>query len=107
MQDLIFKEQPAMLQKLQTLSQTATADQGIAYLKTLLAGYAKTLGLDAKTFQTCLDQKTHSAAIDQQTLDAIDYGVNEPPSFFINSQFQSGLVTYDQFKTIIDAELKK
>ncbi len=102
MQDAIFKGQPAMLQKFQSITdQTAV----MAYIKTLLESYAKTLRLNAKDFQSCLDNQTHSATVGLQTDNAIDYGVNQPPTFFINDKFQDGLLSYDQFKTIIDQEL--
>lgn len=104
MQDAIFKGQAAMLAKMETVS---GMEEATAYIIKLLQGYAKSVGLNLKTFQTCLDQKTHEKDINAQTLDAIDFGINGPPAFFINKKFSAGLLSYDEFKTIIEAELKK
>ncbi len=102
MQDRIFKGQPDMLQKLQTMTSAADSSN---YVSSLLEGYAKDLKLNASVFKTCLDEAYHSKDIEDQTLEAVDYGVNGPPTFFINDKFQSGLLTYDEFKTIIDQDL--
>jgi len=108
MQDVIFKGQPDMLKKFQSFSTAQTASPEVAaYVDTLLQTDAKNLHLNLDLFKTCMSEKTHYALIQQETLDAVDYGVNGPPSFFINQQFQNGLLSYDQFKPIIDSELKK
>lgn len=104
MQARLFKGQPDMLTKLQTFT---SQDDAQAYVRKMLSGYSTELKLNTKLFQTCLDDKVHEKAIEQQTVDAVDYGINGPPTFFINNYFQNGLLSYDEFKTIIDQELKK
>lgn len=104
MQDLMFRGQADMLAKLPTFT---NEEDATAYIEDTLKGYARAAGLDAAIFQGCLDERAHAIAIEQQTLDAIDYGVNGPPAFFINRRFQSGLLSYDEFKTMIEEELQK
>ena len=104
MQARIFKGQPEMLAKLQTFT---TAEDALGYVNSTLTAYAKSIGMNGGVFQTCLEDKIHSKTVEQQTLEAIDYGVNAPPTFFINKSFQSGLLSYDELKTLIDQELKK
>ncbi len=104
MQTRMFKGQADMLAKLQTFT---SAPDAVAYVNETLTGYAKSLGMNSGVFKTCLENKVHSKDVERQTLDAIDYGVNAPPTFFINKNFQAGLLSYDEFKTIIDQELKK
>lgn len=114
MQDLLYKGQAEMLSKLDPLLESAgnaanpqnSAAAVKTYIKQLLEGYAQKLHLNFKKFQTCLSDQTYLKAIDQQTLDAIDYGVNGPPAFFINKKFESGLASYDDFKSLIDQELQ-
>ncbi len=104
MQDKLFKGQSEMLQKFQTFTK---AEEATAYVSTTLEADAKALRLNVSLFQTCMANKVHQVAIDKQTLDAIDYGINAPPAFFINKNFRSGLLSYDEFKSIIEEELKK
>ncbi len=102
MQELMFKGQTDVLAKLPTFT---NEEDALAYVHDTLLGYARTAGLDTTVFKSCLDERAHAIAIEKQTLDAIDYGVNGPPSFFINERFQSGLLSYDEMKTMIEEEL--
>lgn len=69
-------------------------------------GYAKTLKLDQKAFDTCLDSKEPSAEIRKDLLDGVALGVDGTPAFFINGQFISGAMPYDTvFKPIFEAVL--
>lgn len=104
MQDQLYKGQPAMLQKFQTFTKT---EEATSYARTALETYAKAIRLNMALFKTCLDGAVHQKSIEMQTLDAIDYGINGPPAFFINKNFQNGLLSYDEFKSIIEEELKK
>jgi len=104
MQEAIFKGQADMLQKMQTFT---IPEEATASGRTVLESHAQNIRLNLGVFRTCLDEKIHYKAVGDQTLDAIDYGVNGPPAFFINKNYQNGLLSYDEFKSIIEEELKK
>jgi len=48
-----------------------------------LKAYARTLGLDAAAFDTCLDQGTYAAAVQQDYADGLAAGVQGTPGFFL------------------------
>lgn len=87
--------------------QNAAAAAAQPILQNELQQAAKSLKLNMKDFQACLDSAKYKASIDAQTLDALNYGVNEPPTFFVNGKIQTGAMPSDQLKALIDAELKK
>ncbi len=70
-----------------------------------LERYAQQLGLDMTKFRRALDQHTHQAAIqaDQQLAGSV--GANGTPASFVNGKQLMGAVPFEQFKTLIDAEL--
>lgn len=103
MQKQLFDGQGKMLEKLQAVT---SEEEASTYVHSMLLGYAKKIGTNSKVFETCLNDKVHEKAIEAQTVEAVNYGVNGPPAFFINKRYESGLLTYDEFKTIIDEELK-
>jgi protein-disulfide isomerase len=76
---------------------------GVAKFKT----YATVLGLKADEFNKCLDGAKYKDKIDADTKEAADFGISGTPAFFVNDQFFGGLVTYDQLKQSLDAELAK
>jgi len=61
------------------------------------------LGLDANTFNTCLDSGKHSAKVQQELTEGQQRGVQGTPTFFINGQRYEGALSYDQLATLIDA----
>ncbi|MEE2828559.1 MAG: thioredoxin domain-containing protein [Myxococcota bacterium] len=71
-----------------------------------LKGYARTVGLDGAAFDTCLDSGKHSAAVTASTEAGAAAGVRGTPAFFVNGQFINGAQPFENFKKIIDAELK-
>ena len=70
-----------------------------------LKGYAAELGLDAATFDDCLDAGKHAAEVEKDSQDAQSYGATGTPAFFINGQFVSGAQPFSAFQQMIDAEL--
>lgn len=69
--------------------------------------FADELGLDTDAFTVCLDDK---AKLDEVTLDLIDgqtLGIQGTPKFYINGKSISGAQPFENFKLVIDAELKK
>ena len=83
-----------------------------------LKGYAAQLGLDTATFDDCLDTGKSTAEVEKDLQDAQSYGVGGTPAFFINGQFVSGAIPFEDytdssgatqpgFKSTIDAALKE
>jgi len=83
-----------------------------------LKGYAAELGLDTDAFNDCLDTGKSSAEVEEDAQDAQSYGVGGTPAFFINGQFVSGAIPFDDyqdssgatqpgFKSIIAAALEE
>jgi len=71
-----------------------------------LKGYAKSLGLDTATFDSCLDSGKNAAEIAKDMADGQKYGVSGTPAFFINGNSIVGAQPYENFKSIIDAILE-
>jgi peptidylprolyl isomerase len=74
-------------------------------LATSLKGYASDLGLDAATFNDCLDNGERTAEVQKDSQDARSYGVSGTPAFFINGQLVSGAQPFSVFQQVIDAAL--
>jgi len=68
---------------------------------------AKTLGLDTKKFNDCLDSGKTAATISADEQGGIAAGVEGTPATFINNNFVSGAMPFESFKTLIDQELAK
>src|SRR5690242_1679205 len=71
-----------------------------------LKGAAKTLGLDDKTFASCLASAEFAprVALDQE--DGKRAGVGSTPSFFINGVFIGGAQPVAEFEKLIDNEFQ-
>jgi protein-disulfide isomerase len=69
--------------------------------------YAKELGLNTAEFNKCLDSKKHEAEIEKDIQDGQKVGVSGTPTLFINGRKVEGAQPIDQFKKIIEEELKK
>jgi len=103
MHDRLFEQQNNLLPIIQDTSSTTNSEKAI---RDFLAKQASSLGLKIKDFQSCLDKKTYEIMIQNQTLDALDYGLGQLPSFFINHQFVNGALPYSDFKSMIEKEIK-
>lgn len=71
------------------------------FLKT----YAADLGLDAATFNACLDTAKYAERVQEQMGVGSALGVGSTPSVFINGRLVSGAHPYETFAAIIDEEL--
>lgn len=69
--------------------------------------YAKILSLDVVKFNQCLDKKKYQTKIDTDKKEAESFAITETPGVFINNQFQTGAISAEQLKAIIDSELAK
>ncbi|WP_426753517.1 thioredoxin domain-containing protein [Myxococcus sp. Y35] len=86
MHDLLFANQQAL---------------GVDNLKK----YAADLKLDTAKFNACLDSGEKAAIVQKDLADGKQAGVSGTPAFFINGILLSGAQPFDEFKSIIDAEL--
>lgn len=76
---------------------------GVGSFKT----YARTLGLNAATFNECLDSKKHLEKVNADKAEGEKFGISGTPGTFVGGTFFGGAVGADQLKTAIDAELAK
>ncbi len=82
------------------------ANQGALKVEDLKK-HAADLGLDVARFNECLDSGKKAEIVKKDTEDGEKAGVTGTPAFFINGIALSGAVPASEFKSIIDAELKK
>ncbi len=71
-----------------------------------LKKYAGQLNLDQKKFEECLDSGKMTAEVNKDIQDGAAVGVTGTPTFFINGQLITGARPIEQFKEIIDQEIK-
>ena len=71
-----------------------------------LKGYAKAVGVDEAKFTACLDSGEKAASVAEDVKAATEAGVNSTPTFFINGRELSGAQPEEEFKRVIDEELK-
>jgi protein-disulfide isomerase len=76
---------------------------GTAKFKT----YATQIGLNAATFNKCMDDSKYKDKIAANQAEAQNFGISGTPSFFVDDQFFGGVVSYDQLKQTLDGELTK
>ncbi len=67
----------------------------------LFANYGNSLGLEAESFTTCLDEGRYLAAIDEELNYGRSLGVSSTPSFFLNGNMFVGAQPYSAFSEAI------
>ncbi len=75
--------------------------------KDIFVSYAEKLQLNVEKFNADAKNKSLSERINSDIADGNAAGVRSTPTFFINGKRQAGGLPYDQFKTIIEAELNQ
>lgn len=94
---------------------TKTTSNGTGLALTQLPVIAKSLGLNVKQFQQCLDSGKYKDEVDKDIADGIAAGVSGTPTWFIGKPDSDGAMTatplvgaqpFAAFKTIIDQQLK-
>ena len=73
---------------------------GAALVKT-----AASLGLDQKSFESCIKSGKYKEVVQQDLQAGSQAGVNATPTFFINGEFLSGVRSDSDFTMIIDRQL--
>ncbi len=94
MHDKIFSEQ------------TKQGSGTIQYSVNDLKKWASQIGLDANTFNQCLDSGKYKAEVDKDLADGNTYGVSGTPTFYVNGKVLVGAQPIGAFRAAIDAELK-
>jgi len=72
-----------------------------------LERYAAELGLDLGKFKAALDSHKFAAQVKAETAEAETLGASGTPAFFINGIYLKGAKPFEEFKAVIDDELKK
>ena len=72
-----------------------------------LDGYATTLGLDMKKWAKALDSGKHQAQIDADMEAGEAVQAKGTPNAFVNGRKLTGAKPFEEFKTVIDEEIKK
>lgn len=72
-----------------------------------LVGYARTLKLDDKQFDSCLTGEKYKNEIDQDLHEGMQAGITGTPGFFINGIAMSGAQPEEIFTRVIDEELAR
>lgn len=72
-----------------------------------LKTWAVELGVDANTFNQCLDSGKYKDEVAKDLADGQALGVSGTPTFFINGVRLVGALPYSQFEQVIEAALKK
>jgi protein-disulfide isomerase len=67
--------------------------------------YAQELNLDMNKFNEALAKKEYEEKVNRDKNDGIAAGVQGTPTFFINGVKAGNVMSYEEFKTKIDAEL--
>ncbi len=68
---------------------------------------AATIGLDAATFDSCLDSGQTAATVQSDIEDGKGIGVDGTPAMFINGRFLSGAQPIEVISKIVDDELHR
>ncbi|MDD4939586.1 MAG: DsbA family protein [Candidatus Omnitrophica bacterium] len=74
--------------------------------KDAIKTYASELGLDLKAFEECQADPLIKEAVDADIKDAGKFGIEGTPSFFINGRLVIGVYPFEEFKRIIEEELR-
>ena len=72
-----------------------------------LKRYARELGLDMKRFEEDLVDLQNKKRIDEDKAEAQALGVTGTPGFFVNGRFLSGAKPFEEFASVINAELAR
>lgn len=71
-----------------------------------LRAIASRLKLSLTAFDTCLDSETARAAVLADVREAKRLGISGTPTFVVNGGLVRGAVSFDEFKAVIERELK-
>jgi protein-disulfide isomerase len=78
-----------------------------AFSKENLKAYAAELGLDAASFNQCLDSGRYTTIVSEESRAASMMGVRSTPSFLVNGVPVIGAQPFEVFKQYIESELAR
>jgi protein-disulfide isomerase len=82
-------------------------DQSGLAVDALKTKAAAITGLDAASFNSCLDSGKETAAVQADMKAGNKAGVNGTPAMFVDGRFINGVVSADDLSKVIDEELKR
>lgn len=68
-------------------------------------GYASSLGLNYGDFSKCLKDKKYQDAVAASLKEGQSFGISETTALFVGNDSKSGLIKYDEVKSLLDAKL--
>jgi len=71
----------------------------------IFSSYASKLGLDGTQFNQCMEDEKYKEKIEGDVQEASDFGISGTPALFIDDIFKSGVVQFEELKTLIDEKL--
>jgi protein-disulfide isomerase len=72
-----------------------------------LKAKAAELGLNAETFNSCLDSNKYAAQVATDLKEGSAAGVSGTPAMFINGRFVNGAVPFEEIASIVEDELQR
>ena len=69
--------------------------------------FAKDIGLNTATFNTCLDSGAMADEVAKDTQDGQNAGVTGTPGFIVNGRLVKGAQPFSAFQTVIEAALNE
>jgi protein-disulfide isomerase len=85
----------------------AAAGSVLAFSEGKFKGYAKELGLNSQTFDSCIDSGKHQRKVEGESAIAVRLGVRGTPAFLLNGQLVVGAQPIEVFDSLIAEQLKK
>lgn len=83
------------------------ANQASLTTTTIFSQLAQQAGLNTTDFATCLDNQTYTAEVQKDLDEGLLAGVSATPTYFVNGTMYRGVLSEDQWKAVIEAELAK
>ncbi len=78
----------------------------ISFTQDDLKKWAAEIGLNANSFNTCLDSGQHTAEVQKDFNDGRTAGITGTPGFSVNGHLISGALPYSAFESAIEEALK-
>lgn len=78
-----------------------------AFSRVNLKKFAQELGIDGKVFNNCVDARIYKPIVEESTSQASSYGVASTPTVFVKGKKIEGMIPWENYKQIIEAELAK
>lgn len=92
-----------MADRLYTTQDTWGKTEGTQSFKSM----TPSLGINSANFNKCLDDSKYKDQIEADKKSAGEFGISGTPAVFVDDQFFGGVVSQEELKKVIDAELAK